>query len=542
MNKIRRTGEKQGVLFLSSIITSFCILLPTICTATLRLEKTHELHVRGFYISNPNRITGISSWTSIESGYILKTPFNLYIYSHDLTLIKKIPVGELSERGVLDIAVSNDTLLYVLESRAIDLYNLSGVRLNRWRYPASHIAAQNLTVHNNRLILGGQRYWFASPKRLPEFLLYDFEAEDDPIAFTKFYPDSLLNPLDDDVDKLLSVSVTDFEEGFVAVGNLTPQVFIFSHSGKLKEVITDTPPGHRGLLDAPEFDFRRVVQDANYNKEWNDSWDYTSGWFGIRVIDDSLLLVPRRLTRPYCIDIYNLQERHFVQRVETDAPLIGAGNGRLFFADSLNESFLKISAYRIVWGASNELPDSVKREEGCTFCGRELGRYEYIETPNMDVDTVTVGNDRIAIVLNNGSFKPDSLVQFCAKDKKNMFVFMSPEGLGGDEVLIDSLSRCLYGRTDWMLTTIVCFPKPEELSLYLLDLPGDQIFINRNVAIPDSTIELSDLGLPPIALAFSEGGNDFIAGYSLAPNYVSQKNGRGITFEEFLRKCEIIGN
>ncbi len=484
-------------------------------------------------------------WTPIKSGYVLRTPFRVYFYSHELTLTHSVKVGESSSLGVRDLVIADDTLLYLLESGYIDQYDLRGELLHRWRYPSHRIWGQNLAINNTKLIIGGHKYWFASPKIIPEFLLYDLKAADDPITFTEFYPDSLLESLEEDVDKLLSVSVASFKDGFVVVGNASPQVFIFSHSGQLQEEINDTPPGYKGIFDAPRFDFQRAVRDRIYTKEWNDSWDYTAGWSRIRVIDDSLLIVPRRINRPYYVDIYNLRRKHFVQRLQSDAPLIGASNGRLFFADSLGESFLKISTYQIVAEGSSfgEPPDSVVEDHGCSLCGRELSRYKYVETPKEkinEVDTIGAGEDRLAFVLGNRSFEPDSLLRFCLSDKKNMFVFISPDGIGGDGVLIDSLSQCLEGKPNWMLTTIVCYSKPEELTLYLLDLPGDQILINQNVAIPDSTMALSDLGLPPIVLAFNEGGKRFIAGYSLAPNYDPGKKQKGITFEEFLKECGII--
>jgi len=548
----RDEGKGRALPALAFFIVLLCTFPQLVAdSSAIKLDKTQEFCVRDFYVSNPHDISGTSTWTPIKSGYLLQTSHRLYFYSHSLTLTNSVRVGELSSSGVMGLVVSDDTLIYVLESGRIDQYDLQGKTLRRWHYPSHRISGHNLAVWKNRIMIAGQRYWFASSDyTYPRFLLYNV-SEDSSYVVTcdSFCSDSLLDVFNKGKRASLEIgaSTAAFKEGFALVCNMSHEVFLFSHSGQLEGVIDDSPPGYKGLLEAPAFDLQRAIKDTIYSKEWNSSWDCTGGvGYGISILDDSLLVVPRRTVGdPYYIDIYDLKNRRFLERLRSDVPLIGAADGQLFFGDSLSQTFAKISAYRIVsTDKTTETPDSLVKSAGCSVCGKRLSRYEYAECAEGKlnaVDTLPAGNERTARVFSNYVFEPKRLRQFCAMDKKNMFVFISPTGRGGDGVLIDSLSRCLKNNDDWFLTTVVCHPNPEELKLYLLNLPGDQILVNRNVRIPDSTISLSDVPLPPLTLAFTEGGKELISAYSLAPNYDRQKARQGgLTFKEFLAECGLI--
>lgn len=522
----------------------FVLVLTPFLIASISIKKTQELYLGGLHIPVSKIIINASTFVPIKSGYVLRTPYRLYFYSHELNLIKTIEVGESNPFGVFDLTEGDDTLLYTLELGCVAQYNSEGVLLRKWRYPIHRIDAQNLTKYDHRLIIAGQKYRFESEKRLPELLIFDLEENDPPNEYTDFYSDTLIKNLDKDNDIHLSADVVSYKDGFVAVASATSMIFGFSYDGRLLWVIDENPPGYKGLLDVEGFDLEKSCESEEYDIKWEASWDYFSGWSGIRVIEDSLLVVPRRNSKPYYIDLYNLKRKHFITRLQSDIPIIGVSrDGNFYFADSISESFLKIAVCRIVDGQDQE-SDLIEDDPVCKTCGRPLSKYEYAETPKEKigvVDSVNAGRGRIAYVHAWHDFEPYMLRQFCSPDKKNIIVFISPDGVGGDGVLIDSLSKCLEDKRDWSLTTVVCYQNPEELGLYLSSMPGNQIIINRNVAIPDSTLALSDLELPPIALAFDEGGKKFIAGYSLAPNYDQQKklNGKGISFSEFLQRCGI---
>lgn len=530
------------VVFFLSILIIFPVRL-----FAIDIEKIQELYVRNFYNHSPENFIGMFVWSTTKSGYVLKTASCLYFYSDAMELLRKVDVDQIDQFGAIDLFVEDDTSFYILESNSIKLYNSSGIMLRKLRYSASSLSAQNLAVNGNRISLGGQKYWFASDNNTPTVILYDLDSSTPSITTINPYPDEALLSLDSNLNILLSPSVTSFKDGFVVAGNATQQIVAFSFSGRKKWEINDTPPGYRGLKDAPALDPKKAYEDEVYTRKWESSWDYATGWTGIRVLSDSLLIVPRRIYKPFYVDLYNLNQRRFLKRLQSDSRLVGASNGCLFFVDSVSDAFMKISVYRIVESVNSGTAKSNAscENQDCPTCGKAVGKYPYVETPQGKSwlnDTINAGNNRPVLVLGYESFEPDSLLRFCDKNKKNMFVFVSPDELGGDGVLLDTLSRCIKGRDDWKLTVIVCCSKPEELVLYILNLPGQQVLVNRNEAIPDSTMNLSDIQLPPMALAFDTGGTKFIAGYSLAPYYDEQKirSGKGITFENFMRKCGII--
>ena len=205
----------------------------------------------------------------------------------------------------------------------------------------------------------------------------------------------------------------------------------------------------------------------------------------------------------------------------------------------MTEDFAKISVYKIVPADSkNTIPDSLKDVAVCKQCGKPISTYEYVSCPDT-VKTVPAGRQRVAFVLPSSSFEPNNLRKFCSRTQKNMFVFAATDPMGG--VLIDTVSRSVKGRQDWHLVIIICSSEPLKLGLYLSGLDGDKLMVNKNGAIPASTMALSDLGLPPIVIAFDKGGKEFIVGYSLTPNYDEEKKTKfsALTFGDFLEKCGI---
>jgi len=438
----------------------------------------------------------------------------------------------------------DDTLVYVLESSEhISQYSQEGILLRRWRH-SRHIEGKNIAVWGSKILISGENENNLLDTR-PSFLLYDTTGN--LVTYEEFYPDSLLDFLNKEKNASIYISAqaTAFSKGFVLTTSIGPEVFILSPAGQLQGIIDDIPPGYKALSQAPRLDLQKAFRDTVYANNWRSSWDFVVGYFGIRVLDDSLLVVPRHNTgNPYYIDIYNLNQQRFVERLKSDAPLAGSSNTQLFFIDTSTQTFDKLSAYRIVSATTTEnATDSFVMKKDCPGCGRPLARYEYVKSPQgiKTVETIPAGHGRLARVFGNNAFEPDSLVQFCHPEKKNMFVFYALTHFAGAQ-LIDSIYAHIEDRDDWELITVLCYPEPHELSLYFLDLPGDQILINRNVRIPDSTIALSDLGLPPMVLALTESGKQVMSGYSSAPHYDGQKKqkGLGITFEEFLKECGII--
>lgn len=543
MNKdttaINLKGRSQLCPALAAIIALFCVSAPLLADSPkLKLEKKQELLVP------PYAQRGLAGCTPTQTGYVLRIPYRLCFFSRDLTLTHTVELKDTTRRGCRSLIVVDDTLIYVLESGGhVSQYNLEGDLLRRWRH-SRHIEGKNIAVLGERIMISGERLYGSWDAR-PAFILYDTIGN--LVTYEGFYPDSVLDFLNKEKTATIHISAqaAAFSKGFVLTTSIGPEVFIFSPTGQLQGVITDTPPGYKALSQAPRFDIQKAVQDTAYANNWRSSWDFVVGYFGIRVLDDSLLIVPRRNTGdPYYIDAYNLNQRSFVDRLESEVPVAGASSSLLFFADTFTQTFTRLSAYRIVPATATEkAPDSVLKKKDCPGCGRPLARYEYVESAEgiNIVDTIPAGHGRLARVFTSHAFEPDSLVRFCHSEKKNMFVFYCLTHFAG-ELLIDTLYAHLKDKDEWMLITVLCYPEPRELSLYFLDLPGDQILINRNVRIPDSTIALSDLGLPPMALALTEGGKQVISGYSLAPHYDGQKSqkGVGITFEEFLKECGII--
>lgn len=539
MTAINLKGRSRLCPALAAIIALFCVSAPLLADSPkLKLEKKQELLVP------PYAQRGLAGCTPTQAGYVLRTPYRLCFFSRDLTLTHSVELKDTTRRGCRSLIVVDDTLIYVLESGGhVSQYSLEGELLRRWRH-SWHIEGKNIAVLGKRIMISGEKEYGSWDTR-PRFLLYDTTGSI--AAYEGFYPDSLLDFLNKEKNATIYISAqaAAFSQGFVLTTSIGPEVFLFSPAGYLQGVITDTPPGYKALSQAPRWDPKRAIQDTAYQKNWRSSWDFVVGYFGIRVLDDSLLVVPRHNAgNPYYIDVYNLNQRTFVDRLESEVPVAGASSSLLFFADTFTQTFARLSAYRIVSAKATEnAPDSFVMKKDCPGCGRPLARYEYVESAEgMNiVDTIPAGHGRLARVFTSHAFEPDSLVRFCHPEKKNMFVFYCLTHFAG-ELLIDSIYSNIKTQDDWELITVLCYPEPRELSLYFLDLPGDQILINRNVRIPDSTIALSDLGLPPMALALTEGGKQVISGYSLAPSYDGQKSqkGVGITFEEFLKECGII--
>lgn len=508
-------------------------------TLELKLELKQELVFPRVY----NHL-GLSGCTSTKDGYVLRSRYRLYFFSHDMTLTHITELDDTTNAGSQYLSVVEDTLIYVLGSDGcVSLYNLKGEQLQRWRYSRG-IKGKNIAVLGGTIAISGERYEAGNPR--PAFILYDTTRS--MVASEDLYLDSLIDYLNIEkkADMYISAQVAAFKAGFAVTTSIGPEVFIFSQSGHEAGIIRDMPPGYKALSQAPPFDIEKAHNDTSYSKDWDSSWDFVVGYNGIRVLDDSFLVVPRREKgNPYYIDIYNLNQRRFVERLESNKPLVGASSSLLFFSDTLTPAFAKFSAYRIVHATADEnATDSfLVARKGCGGCDRPLTRYEFVESPEgiNAVDSISAGNGRVACVFSMHAFEPDSLKRFCNPAKKNMFIFYCPTHFAG-ELLTDTLYACLKDKEDWALTIVLCYSEPLELSLYSLDLPGDQILVNRNVAIPDATLELSDVGLPPIAVALSEGGEQVIAGYSLGPRYDGQKKqmNAGITFDEFLDKCGIL--
>jgi len=273
------------------------------------------------------------------------------------------------------------------------------------------------------------------------------------------------------------------------------------------------------------------------------------------------LVVPRHTrSAPHLLDIYHLKERRFVDRLESPKRLIGVSNGNLYFADSIASSSVTISTYRIDHAVdtivvkdsalvskiltsvvSSATGDGCSGKSGCCPTGNPFGHVQCSPEKLNVVDTMPAGPGRIARVVCNYALSPDSLFQFCHPKKNNMFVFIAPNdpiGLG----LLDSLSSVLTGKRDWFMTTVVCYPAPPDLSLFFLNLQGDQILVNRCVSVPDSTLMLSDANMAPMALALTEKEQEVLSGYSGSPKHDRRKiqANAGISFEEFLKECGII--
>ncbi|NLI97525.1 hypothetical protein GX441_02560 [bacterium] len=323
----------------------------------------------------------------------------------------------------------------------------------------------------------------------------------------------------------------------------------------LEKVIRDLPSGYTGFEKVRPFpkDVRR--QSIQAITKWAKSWDYTDE-HGIAVLGDTLLIVPRRVYgKPYYIDIYDLESKKFVERIEAPGPIIGASNGKLFFADSLTANNAIISVYRFeekrAYGkvTLNQVEDIRKAidvesesdcsgESGCCGTGDSYAHVQCSPDKLHKVDTIHTEDGKTVRVVCNYALSPDSIFQFCDGARKNMFVFLAPSDPLG-LILLDTLASCLKPLNDWTLTCVICYPAPPDLDFLYGNIPSSQILVNRCVSIPDSTLALTDLGEPPAAIALNEGGKTLIAGYSWAPGYDEQKGGDGISFTEFLEQCAI---
>jgi|GEM_PF-2888891 len=532
----------------------------------LSLEKTQELYVRGF--STPPRysisrgLSAISNWTQIQDGYLLKTPERLFFFSPSLALTNSVKIGEFGSMGATDLKIVADSLIFILDLGSVTQYDLQGNLLRRWIYSTMDLHGFSIAVSDNNILLGGVDWKRdGSMYGYHRLFFYDTATAKLPAVYDALFPKSRLDFLNNEknLNNFISINVAPFKDGFVVVSGTDPEVFLFSPSGELEKVLKKKPEGYASIDKASAYD-RQKIGDRSYWHEWSTQWDY-QGSYGIAVLDDSLLIVPRHVSAsPYWIDVYDLNERKFLSRLEAPAPIIGASAGQLFFADSTTRNFAMISAYRIIPKRDTStitdsakivrlLRESTSKESESSACSGETGccsptsAFEHVQcAPNKlhVVDTIPAGPDRIARVVCNYALAHDSLFQFC-NQKKNLFVFVSPTSNAGHK-LLDTLSTHIEGKDDWLLTTVVCYPVPSDLDFYLRNLKGDQILINRCVSVPDSTLALSDLGLPPLALALSEGGKEVLSGYSLEPYFDPKKveRGEGITFEEFLKECGII--
>lgn len=490
---------------------------------SISLEKIQELYVRGFYYPTGTIYQGITTWTETPIGYVLRTPARLYFYSRSLDLIRSVRMGEDDPYGAVCATLVAESLLYVLQAQRISIFDIQGKISRELLYPPDMMRGTSLAVLGNRIGVAGHYYSISTDKPVPRLCIYDTALEREPFFYDDFYPDSTLSHLSRLKNKIIpSVMCAKSGDYIALVSTFGPEIFLFTPDGKVQAVIVETSSSYKGAFETHP----------------DSMWDYVNPYYGIAVLDDSLLAVPRK-TRfmPYYLDIYNLKARKFVERIECNTPIIGASSGKLFFADSLTEDYARISVYKIISaGSVNSTPDSFKDVSVCKKCGQPIGKYEYVKSSD-NIKTIDAGRQRTALVLPFSSFDPDSLRNFCSKTKKNMFVFAAPDVMGG--VLIDTISRSIRGRQDWHLITVVCSSEPEKLGLYVSGLYGD-ILINKNAAIPDSTMALSDMGLPPMAIAFSKGGKEFIAGYSLTPNYDKEKKEySGLTYAEFLQRCGI---
>ncbi|MCK4232427.1 hypothetical protein KAX21_05700, partial [candidate division WOR-3 bacterium] len=305
MNKdttaINLKGRSRLCPALAAIIALFCVSAPLLADSPkLKLEKKQELLVP------PYAQRGLAGCTPTQTGYVLRTPYRLCFFSRDLTLTHTVELKDTTRRGCRSLIVVDDTLIYVLESGGhVSQYNLKGDLVRRWRH-SWHIEAKNIAVLGKRIMISGEKEYSPGCDR-PLFLLYDTTGS--LVTYEGFYPDSVLDFLNKEKTATIHISAqaAAFSKGFVLTTSIGPEVFIFSPTGQLQGVITDTPPGYKALSQAPRFDIQKAVQDTAYANNWRSSWDFVVGYFGIRVLDDSLLIVPRRNTGdPYYIDVYNL--------------------------------------------------------------------------------------------------------------------------------------------------------------------------------------------------------------------------------------------
>lgn len=513
----------------------------------LVLEKTQELFVKDFHLP-PGRslkigLSTTSFWTQTANGYILRTPNRLYFYSPSLELKNMVSLLNPGAMGSTDLKLVDDTLVYILDMNALSVYDLEGNLLRNSLYASHAIHGYSLAVSEDYVVIAGAEM---EPRDSvlyshPRFLIYDTETNDAPIVYDSLLPKSKLDYLNftADASGFITANVTAYKDEFIVVSGTDPEIFFFSETGKSEGLIKNIPTEYKSI----------------YNDPKPGNWDF-QGFAGIARFNDSLLIVPRHTASPpYWLDIYNLKERSFLMRLEAPAPLIGVSKGQVFLADSATSNFLKISVYRLLpppdtifLNDSTAIERFLKTESGSS-CSGESGccsptkPFEHVQcAPNklFAVDTVPAGSNRFARVVCNYAFAPDSLFQFCDSKRKNMFVFVSPASNAGYK-LLDTLHTYLKDDKTWLLTTVVCYPAPKDLDLYLRDIKGEQILINRCVSVPDSTLALTDLGLPPLALALTEGGSEFLAGYSLEPTFDPLKIERkaGFTLAEFLQRCGI---
>ena len=524
--------------------------------ASLALEKTQDFYIRDFSSdSPPTSNKGFYTWRQVKTGYMLGTPTRLYFYTPSLEPSLSFEISGLGSSNLF----IDDTIIYYLDPPkwAVTQYDLDGNVLRRWIYPSYHYIFRNLTILKGKIAIAGKTWGhieaYNYKDAYPVIRIYDTLTCEPPIEIDRFIKQERLDYINQvkKAGDFLATNLIPFEEGFLAVNSAEPYVFFFSSSGKLQWTIKDIPEGYRSISDAPEWSMEEYKKDPAFFYDWSSHWDNTGA--GITIVQDSFLVVPRNTTNhPVYLDIYNLADRSFLTRLEAPGNVAGASHDRLFFIDTISDNLVKISAWRFDNGmfpvpntdsVEIAVPDesqSCSGKSGCCSSTDPFGHVQCAPEKLHVVDTIQAGKDRIARVVCNYALAPDSLFQFCHPEKKTMFVFVAPTHEISNK-LLDTLSYHLKGKKDWILTTVVCYPAPPDLSFYLPDLKGDQMLVNRCVSIPDATLALSDIPYPPIALALSEGGKEVIGGYALSPSYdaLKQQKNVGIIFSEFLEKCGI---
>lgn len=524
--------------------------------ALLALEKTQDFYIRDFSSdSPPTSNKGFYTWRPVKTGYMLGTSARLYFYTPSLEPSHSFQISGLESRNLF----IDDTVIYQLDPTkwALTQYDLDGNVLRRWIYPSYRYKLRFLTVAQGKIVIAGNTWkdieikYYTEP--YPVIRIYDTLTYGPPVEIDRFIKQERLDYINQvkKAGNFLATNLIPFEDGFLAVNAAEPYVFFFSSSGKLQWTIKDIPEGYRGISDAPEWSTEEYRKDPAFFYEWSSHWDNTGA--GITIVQDSLLVVPRSTTNhPVYLDIYNLADRSFLTRLEAPGRVAGASYDRLFFIDTISDNLVKISAWRFIPSkdtvflsnsvevAASDGTQDCSGKSGCCPSTDPFGHVQCAPEKLHVVDTIQFGRNRIARVVCNYALAPDSLFQFCDSEKKTMFVFVAPTHEISNK-LLDTLAYYLKGKKDWMLTTVVCYPAPADLSFYIPDLKGDQMLVNRCVSIPDATLALSDIPQPPIALALSEGGREVIGGYSLSPSFdaLKQQKNVGIIFPEFLEKCGI---
>ncbi|NLI99367.1 hypothetical protein GX441_12025 [bacterium] len=502
----------------------------------LRLEKTRVLYVEMPVIYSV--IPGLpGSWIPFGEGYIYAKAHELCFYASDLRLLHRVKLEDTTDVGATQYEMVDDSILYVLGcGRYIESFDRKGSPLGR-RFLPKGADVDCMAFCGEKIMLAGSKeilpgYW------VPELMILDTLNPDRMAMIKDLFPASVIAEINKSgKGEYASLSVSSYKDGFIATSALGPEVFFISPEGKLKSVIRTTPPGYKYLKDAPALDRQRSYTDQNYFRQWQSTFE--NAWIE-GVFQDSLLVVKRRSF----LDVYNVNAMSFLDRIELSEPGIGFPYHLTFVRDSTGREFLRVSEFRLDFEAASD-DNQVKTQEppafdSCRTCGKPIVPYGYAES-DVAQDSLYAGEGRFAHVYSSSAFEPDSLARFCAWDKKSMFIFVHPADFRAD-LLLDTTLKVLNGRKDWEPIIVLCYPKPDELKLFLPFLPGKRILVNRNQAVPDKTIALGDLRLTPLLVAYSEAGRELLGAHSLGPRYDDQKiqYGKGITFGEFLSRCGIV--